>query len=49
MKKGDKDDLELLLEKLKWLKLPGMARLAAEIFSEAAKKNFTALEVAHRL
>jgi DNA replication protein DnaC len=49
MKKSDKDELETLLEKLKWLRLPGMARLAPEIFTEAAKKNFTALEVAHRL
>lgn len=49
MKKNDQGELEQLLEKLKWLKLPGMARLAAEILREAAKKNFTALEVAHRL
>jgi DNA replication protein DnaC len=49
MKKGDKGELELLLEKLKWLRLPGMARLAAELIAEAAKKNLTPLEVAHRL
>ena len=26
--KRDNDELELLLEKLRWLKLPGMVRLA---------------------
>ncbi|MBK7864184.1 MAG: ATP-binding protein [Archangiaceae bacterium] len=49
MKKNDKDELELLLEKFKWLRLPGMARIATELLAEAAKKNFTPLEVAHRL
>lgn len=49
MKKGDKDELEMLLEKFKWLRLPGMAGLAAELFAEAAKKNLSPLEVAHRL
>ena len=48
MKKQD-DELTLLLEKLKWLKLPGMARRAAELFALAAKKNFTPMEVAHDL
>ena len=45
----DEDLLELLLEKLRWLKLPGMARAAKELFAEAAKKNLTPLDVAHRL
>jgi DNA replication protein DnaC len=49
LKHDDKGELELLLEKLKWLRLPGMARLAAEIFTEAAKKNLTPLEVTDRL
>lgn len=48
MKKPD-DELELLLEKLRWLKLPGMARLAKELFALAAKKNLTPMEVAHDL
>lgn len=47
MKKDD--ELTLLLEKLRWLKLPGMARLAAEVFAQAAKKNLTPMEVAHDL
>jgi DNA replication protein DnaC len=46
--KRDNDELELLLEKLRWLKLPGMVRLAAEVFAEAAKKNLTPMDVAHR-
>jgi len=45
----DDDQLELLLEKLRWLRLPGMIRAARDLFAEAAKKNLTALEVAHRL
>lgn len=47
--KNDKDSVELLLEKLRWLRLPGMARIAEELFTEAAKKNLTPLDVAHRL
>ncbi len=43
------DELELLLEKLRWLKLPGMARAVRELLAEAAKKNLTPLDVAHRL
>lgn len=43
------DELELLLEKLRWLKLPGMARAVRELLPEAAKKNLTPLDVAHRL
>lgn len=48
MKKHD-DELALLLEKLRWLKLPGMARLAGDIFAQAAKKNLTPMDVAHHL
>jgi DNA replication protein DnaC len=48
MKKPD-DELELLLEKLRWLRLPGMAHLADDVFALAAKDNLTPLEVAHRL
>lgn len=47
--KRDHDELELLLEKLRWLKLPGMVRLAGEVFAEAAKKNLTPMDVVHRL
>jgi DNA replication protein DnaC len=47
--KRDHGELELLLEKLRWLKLPGMVRLASEVFAEAAKKNLTPMEVVHRL
>jgi DNA replication protein DnaC len=47
--KRDGDELELLVQKLRWLRLPGMARTAGELLAEAAKKNLTPLEVAHRL
>src|SRR4051812_16456114 len=49
MKRSDKDELELLIQKLRWLRLPGMAKIADELFAEAGEKNFTALEVANRL
>lgn len=47
--KRDDDEVDLLLEKLRWLKLPGMARAVRELLAEAAKKNLTPLDVAHRL
>ena len=47
--KPDVGELELLLEKLRWLRMPGMARLAGEIFAEAARENLTPMDVAHRL
>ncbi len=47
--KHDPDDLELLVQKLRWLKLPGMARLVSELLDEAARKNLTSLEAIHRL
>jgi DNA replication protein DnaC len=43
------DELELLHEKLRWLKLPGMARAVRELLAEAAKKNLTPLDVVQRL
>jgi DNA replication protein DnaC len=45
----DKDELELVIQKLRWLRLVGMARFADEILKEAAKKNLTLLDVLHRL
>jgi len=45
----DQDKLDLLTQKLRWLRLPGMVRLVGEILAEAAKKNLTVLEVLHRL
>lgn len=48
MKKHD-DELALLLEKLRWLRLPGMARVADEVLALAAKKNLSPLDVAHHL
>lgn len=45
----DSDQLDLLVQKLKWLRLPGMARLAAQLFDLAAKDNLSVLDVVHRL
>jgi DNA replication protein DnaC len=47
--KRENDGLELLGQKLRWLKLPGMARTAADLVGEAAKKNLSVLQVVHRL
>lgn len=47
MKKDDK--LELLLEKLRWLRLPGMVETLEAILKLATKENLTALDVVDRL
>jgi DNA replication protein DnaC len=49
MSRKNDDDLALLLEKLRWLKLPGMARAVQDILALAAKKNLTPMEVVHYL
>jgi DNA replication protein DnaC len=43
------DEIDLLIQKLRWLKLPGMAEHVRTILARAAKDNLTALDVAHRL
>jgi DNA replication protein DnaC len=43
------DTIELLVQKLRWLKLPGMARIVSELLEHTAKKNLTTLDVLHRL
>ena len=43
------DKIDLLLEKLRWLRLPGMVRLLREVLGEAAKKNLSPLDVLDRL
>lgn len=45
----DGDLLDLLVQKLQWLRLPGMAKQAAALLSRAAKDNLSALDVVHRL
>jgi DNA replication protein DnaC len=47
--KDDGDRLDLLLQKLRALKLPGMARHAQALLDLAAKDNLSTLDVAHRL
>ncbi len=48
MKRHD-DELELLKEKLSWLKLVGMAQNVEPLLALAAKENLTIPEVLHRL
>ena len=43
------DEVELMLEKLKWLRLPGMARTARELLAKAATENLTVCQVVSRL
>lgn len=45
----DEDSLELLLQKLKWLRLPGMVAQLREVLALAATDNLTTLDVIHRL
>jgi DNA replication protein DnaC len=42
------DSSALLVEKLRWLRLPGMARLVPELLERAAKDNLTVSDVLHR-
>src|SRR5258708_8824586 len=48
MKEGD-DLLDLLVQKMRWLRLPGMAKLVAALLERAAKDNLSTLDVIHRL
>mgnify|MGYP001588623839 CR=1 FL=1 len=43
------DTLELLLQKLHWLRLPGMAELLPKLIGRAEKENLTTLQVVDRL
>lgn len=43
------DSIELLIEKMRWLRLPGMARFIHDLLVEAGKKNLTPLDVVDRL
>jgi len=43
------DEVDLLVQKLRWLRLPGMAKLVASILERAGKDNLSTLDVIHRL
>src|SRR5512147_252682 len=43
------DSLDLLIEKLRWLRLPGMANVAKELLARAAHENLSVADVLHRL
>jgi DNA replication protein DnaC len=45
----DEDLIELLVEKLRWLRLPGMAKLVPSLLVQTAKENLSTLDVVHRL
>ena len=45
----DTDYRELVVEKLKWLRLPGMARTLAPLLDQANRENLSSLEVISRL
>jgi len=45
----DDDEIELTLEKLKWLRLPGMAHSVRELLAKAAAENLTTTQVLSRL
>ena len=46
----DDDDLrDLLVQKLRWLRLPGMAKQVSALLDLAAKDNLSTLDVIHRL
>jgi hypothetical protein len=45
----DDDALDLLIPKLRALRLPGMARLVASLLAQAKDDNLTDLAILHRL
>jgi DNA replication protein DnaC len=45
----DADSVQLLVDKLRWLRLPGMAALLPALMQQAADENLTVLDVVHRL
>jgi DNA replication protein DnaC len=45
----DDDLIELVIEKFRWLRLPGMARRLKDIIEQARCENLSALQVADRL
>lgn len=45
----NEDALEMTVEKLKWLRLSGMARTLGELLHAASKENLTAMDVVSRL
>src|SRR3954468_23709100 len=47
--KRDDDSLDLLIQKLRWLRLPGMAQLVPSLLEQAKNDNLTDLEILHRL
>ena len=47
--KAPDDTLELLLAKLRWLRLPSMVACAQGVIEKASAENLTVLEVLHRL
>ena len=42
-------DADLLIEKFRWLRLPGMATAIADLLQRAARENLTTSQVVHRL
>jgi len=49
MKRDDDHTLDLLVQKLRWLRLPGMAQRVPDILEKASTDNLTTLDVIHRL
>jgi len=45
----DEDLTDLLVEKFKWLRLPGMHKQVRALLDQAARDNLTTLDVLHRL
>jgi DNA replication protein DnaC len=43
------DEIDLLIQKLRWLRLPGMTKLVASLLERATKDNLSSLDVIHRL
>lgn len=49
MTHDDRDSIDLLVQKFRWLRLPGMAKILPSLVALAAKDNLSTLEIVHRL
>jgi DNA replication protein DnaC len=49
MTHSDSDSIDLLVQKLRWLRLPGMTKSLPALIALAAKDNLSTLDVVHRL
>jgi DNA replication protein DnaC len=43
------ESIQILIDKLRWLRMPGMGRIIKDLLAQATKDNLSTLDVVHRL